>query len=185
MTNPSLYRALAALPTATQGEIYDGQLFTKRRPTGNQVLAASSLCAELNLAYRKHPNSERWWVLKSPEIHFKLDEVVLVPDIAAWRKGRPHIIPDDHKFMTKPDWICEMTSPAAKDVCLWRKLALYAQLGITYLWLATPEQGEIETYQCTGDEWVKTGTFSGCEPVCAEPFAELDMPVAGLLGRDN
>ncbi|GAB3375092.1 hypothetical protein GCM10027567_13500 [Spongiibacter taiwanensis] len=110
---------------------------------------------------------------------------MLVPDIAAWRKGRPLIIPDDHKFMTKPDWICEMTSPAAKDVCLRRKLALYAQLGITYLWLATPEQCEIETYQCTGDEWVKTGTFSGCEPVCAEPVAELDMPVTALLGRDN
>jgi len=29
-----------------------------------------------------------WWILDEPELHFVRDTVVVVPDLAGWRRGR-------------------------------------------------------------------------------------------------
>lgn len=185
MPHPDLYERLETLPSGVKGEIYNGQLHTKPSPPGAHVLAVSSLCAELSLAYRKQADTTAWWVLKEPEIHFKLDELVLVPDIAAWRKSSSPAIPHDHKFLTKPDWVCEVMSSETHHIEHQQKVELYAEQGIAYFWRVYPERNVVETYALSSGKWFPSGEFCGNDVLYADPFLTLGISTTTALGRDK
>lgn len=179
-----LYRDLSSLPPSVRGEIINGQLRTQPRPAGKHILAASNIGAEYHGPYQKGRGGPGgWWILQEPEVHLELNEAVVVPDLAGWRKSRMPHIPDAHKFTVVPDWICEILSPSTASVDRHEKKPLYARYGVQYLWIVDPLAGSLETFKLNGDDWDSTGAFMGSEIVAVEPFADVAVSLSDLIGE--
>lgn len=114
-----------------------------------------------------------WWVLIEPELHLGND--VLVPDVAAWRKERMPVLPDVPAFSVAPDWVCEVISPSTGSIDRAKKLPIYANEGVTHLWLVDPLARTLEIYRLEGERWLLLEVRSGKEIVRAEPFGAVEI----------
>ena len=178
---PPLYEQLSALPETLVGEIIDGVLHTQPRPAGPHALALSTLGMDIGSAYhRGRGGPGGWWILDEPELHLVRDTQVLVPDLAGWRRERMPDIPDDQRFETVPDWVCEVLSPgtAAKDRV--RKMPVYARHGVPWAWLVDPLARTLEVFQLRDGQWLLVGAYGEDEQVSAPPFTEIKLSLEDL-----
>jgi len=85
---PATYDDLVALPEHLVGELVAGELQVSPRPAIPHTVTASALGATLlnRMQFGDGGGPGGWWILDEPEIH--LDEDVVVPDIAGWRRER-------------------------------------------------------------------------------------------------
>jgi len=80
------------VPPHLVAEILTGKLVTRPRPAPRHTLAGSSLGDELLGPFQKGRGGPGgWWILDEPELH--LDDDVLVPDMAGWRRERMPKLP--------------------------------------------------------------------------------------------
>jgi Uma2 family endonuclease len=173
----TLYAAIERLPEGVVGEIIEGQLHTQPRPSGPHVTAASSLMIGVGSAFdHGHTGPGGWRVLAEPELHFRRNLEVLVPDIAAWRRERLPEVPADQRFEVVPDWVCEVLSPSTAGTDRDLKMRVYARYGVPYAWLVDPREQRVEAYALETGEWQRTATISGDTPIRAAPFAEVAVP---------
>ena len=160
------------------------ELVTRVRSTGKHILTASNIGAEYYGPYQKgRAGPGGWWILREPEVHLKLNEVVVVPDLVGWRKSRMPHIPDTHKFTVAPDWVCEILSPSTTCVDREIKKPLYAHYGVKFLWIIDPLAVILETFELHGADWQSTGMFKGDSIVCAAPFEEKSVNLTSLIGE--
>jgi Uma2 family endonuclease len=179
--DPTLYAQLAALPEHVTGEIIDGRLYTQPRPSGRHAVAQRGLGFVLSGPFdfgRGGPGG--WWIMPEPEIHFVLDQEVVVPDLAGWRRERMPQVPDDHRFLASPDWVCEILSPATlrKDRVI--KLPLYARHRVAHAWLIDPLARTLEAFELRAGVWALIATLSENDPVRVPPFDALEFCLADL-----
>ena len=81
------------LPVIRVAEIVDGTLYTQPRPAMPHALASSYPGDELVGPFGKGRGGPGgWWIIDEPELH--LDEDILVPDLAGWRRERMSDHPD-------------------------------------------------------------------------------------------
>jgi len=73
-----------------------------------------------------------WIIIDEPEIHFRLDLDVAVPDLAGWRRERQLKFPTGHKIELVPDWVCEILSPSTRSIDREIKMPQYARYGVLY-----------------------------------------------------
>jgi len=180
---PSLYEQLLTLPEGLTGEIFNGQLRTQPRPAWPHSLAGSRLGADLEVAYgRGRGGPGGWWIVFKPEVHFVLDTVVLVPDIAGWRRERMLTPPEGHKIQVIPDWICEIFSLSTKSTDREEKMPLYARYGVRFAWLVDPRTHSLEAYALADGNWSPLGFFRDDDRVSVAPFAEIVIYLAELWG---
>jgi len=176
-----LYRQLMALPEHLAGEIIGGQLYTRPRPPGPHLLAASALGADIGGAYhRGRDGPGGWWILDEPELHLVRDTEVAVPDIAGWRRERLPRIPRDQRFEVAPDWICEVLSPGTAKHDRVIKMPLYAQYGVAFLWLVDPLARTLEAFVLKDEHCTVIGQFKDEEQVSVEPFTAITLALADL-----
>jgi len=180
-TNTNLYARLEALPTNQVGEIISGQLHVHPRPAGPHALVASRLGADLEGPYgRGRGGPGGWWILDEPEVHFRRDQEVVVPDIGGWRVTRMPRIPRGHRFEVVPDWVCEVLSPSTAQGDRDDKMPLYARYGVAYVWLVDVRHRQLEVYRLDGKDWLRVGVFRGTGGVRVEPFAEVEIMLSDL-----
>lgn len=180
--NMDLYIQLEKLPESLTGEILNGQLYTHPRPGGRHILVSANLGAELHGPFQKSKGGPGgWWILQEPEVHFSVDKIVVVPDLAGWRKERLPQIPESHKFTIVPDWICEISSPSTESVDKEIKMPLYAEYGVNYLWIIHPLQKTLHAYKRAEAVWQLQGSFSHNDVVNLEPFESIRINVADLM----
>lgn len=104
-----LYTQLEHLAFNMVGEIIDGKLYVHPRPTPKHIRTASFLGGELHNPFQKGKDGPGgWWILDEPEVHFEVKTVVVVPDLAGWRRERLSKMPDTAYFTVFPDWVCEI-----------------------------------------------------------------------------
>jgi hypothetical protein len=76
-------------------EIIEGNLVTSPRPAVPHAPAASVIAQDVG-PFDREPGSPAspggWWMLFEPELH--LDEDVLVPNLAGWRRERMAALPN-------------------------------------------------------------------------------------------
>jgi hypothetical protein len=60
-----------------------------------------------------------------------------------------------------------------------RKMGIYAQQGVSYLWFVEPQLETLEIYRLEAGRWVVLGTYAGEDIVRAEPFEAVEL----CLGR--
>jgi len=172
----SLYQQLESLPNGLLGEIIHGQLYTQPRPGWPHAFAASSLGGELVGPYQKGRGGPGgWWIIDEPEVHFVLDQEVLVPDIAGWRQIRMPNPPHGHKVEVIPDWVCEIFSPSTKSKDREEKMPIYAHYGMSYAWLVDPKAHCLEAFELKQGEWVLLGKYEKNAKVCVAPFDNITI----------
>jgi Uma2 family endonuclease len=178
-SRPATYEDLLALPEHVVGEIIGGELIVSPRPAPRHAVATSVLGGELGPPYhsgRGGPGG--WWIIFEPELH--LDEDVLVPDLAGWRRERLPAVPETAYFTLAPDWICEVLSPGTARLDRQRKLAVYAREGVARAWLLDPIERTLEVLRLDGKQWVIVSVHAEDEEVHAEPFEGTGVVLARL-----
>ena len=177
----NLYGQLSALPENLVGEIVNGRLHTRPRPSGPHAVAESSLGDELIGPYQKGKGGPGgWWIIIEPEVHFVLNEVVTVPDLAGWRRARMPRPPEGHRFEVIPDWVCEILSSSTEKFDRTEKMPLYAQYGVRYFWVINPVEKTLEAYELIEDRWTLMGVFKDEQVVQIAPFQEVAIALPDL-----
>src|SRR4051812_37962843 len=129
------YEDLLALPEHVVGEIVGGELVVSPRPAMPHATGASVLGATLlpPFQFGDGGGPGGWWIFDEPELH--LDEDVVVPDLAGWRRERMPAAPTETFVTLPPDWVCEVLSPKTSRHDRTKKLPIYAHAGVPHLWL--------------------------------------------------
>jgi Uma2 family endonuclease len=163
-------------------EIINGELVLSPRPAGPYTAAAGALAEELAPPFKRGRGGPGGWLsLKQPELH--LDGHILVPDLAGWRRETMSVIANEPYFTTRPDWVCEVISPATERYDRGDKVALYAGAGVGHAWLVNPLQRTLEVLQlsaATPRQWLTLGVFRDDAKVRAAPFEAFELDLAVL-----
>jgi Uma2 family endonuclease len=173
------YDDLLDLPVHVIGEILNGQLVTQPRPAPRYARASSIVGGELITSYdqgRGGPGG--WWILFEPELHLGRD--ILVPDLAGWRRETMPNLPEDAYFSSAPDWVCEVLSSGTARIVRAVKMLLYAQNGVSWLWLVDPDARTLEVYRLLDCHWLLEHTWQNDDVVNAPPFAEVSLTMNDL-----
>jgi Uma2 family endonuclease len=173
------YQDVIDAPAHMVAELIGGTLHLHPRPASPHALAASSLVAELGMAFHKGRNGPGgWWIILEPELHVGSD--VLVPDIAGWRRERMRAYPDAPWFDLAPDWVCEVLSPGTRRIDLTDKRDLYARAGVAHLWLVDPRARTLEAFRLDAGHWVLATALKDDESVNVPPFDAISFPLSEL-----
>ena len=178
------YEDLLKVPENLVAELIDGDLYTSPRPAGPHADTSSVLGMLIGLPYRLGRGGPGgWWIIDEPELH--LDEQVLVSDLAGWRRERMPRIPRDHRFVIPPDWVCEVLSPATARIDRGKKMRIYAEHDVRWMWIVDPIARLFEVFTFEGERWSLVHTHSGNDVVRAEPFPEAEIDLASIWGPDE
>ena len=170
------YGLVEALPETVTAELIDGQLHAHPRPRGRHVFLASRIMTEVGRHFDFDPEDPTGWLIVSePEVHFRRDFEVVVPDVAGWQAQRLPGLPTDQRFTHPPDWVCEVLSPSTESYDRRVKLPLYAAYGVTHVWLADADALTVEGYRLQDGQWQPAGSARCPEPITLPPFADKSL----------
>jgi Uma2 family endonuclease len=171
------YEDLMEVPDTKVAEIIDGELVVSPRPASPHAHAATMMGVDVVGAFEGAASEPArpggWWFLLEPELHVEDD--VLVPDWAAWRRERMPVVPNVPFFTLVPDWVCEIVSPSTGRIDRSRKMRHYARDGVTHLWLVDPLVQTLEVYRLEDARWTVVGTHAGNDAVRVEPFEAIEL----------
>lgn len=177
------YADLQAVPSHRVAEIIEGVLETHPRPAPRHAVAASNVGVELSNPFqfgRGGPGG--WIIIDEPEIH--LGQHIVVPDLAGWRREHLVVLPEKAFFETVPDWVCEILSPSTSRMDRGPKRRIYAEFGVSYLWLLDPDEQVLEAFRLTDGQWTLIGTVTGAGAVSLPPFDAISFPLSILFPFD-
>lgn len=178
------YADLEKVPPHRVAELIEGALVTQPRPRPRHAIASSRLGVALGGSFDFDSGGPGGWVfMTEPELHFGAN--VVVPDIAGWRRERLLQLPDTAYLEVAPDWVCEVLSPSTAMYDKGPKRRIYAEAGISYLWLLEPEEQVLEAFQIVSGQWLLAGTAAGNEDVRLAPFDAISFPLANLFPFDT
>ena len=173
------YQDVLDAPAHLVAEIINGTLHTHPRPASRHALATSNLGDELVSPFGKGRGGPGgWWIIDEPELH--LDEEIMVPDLAGWRRERMPDYPDTAYFTLAPDWVCNVLSPSSRKLDLLEKRPLYALAGLGHLWLVDPTDCTLEAFELREGEWVLIASAKDDEPVSIRPFDSITFSLGDL-----
>ena len=113
------YQDVLDAPAHLVAEIIDGTLYTHPRPAPRHAVASTVLGGELGPPFHRGQGGPGgWWIIFEPELH--LEEGILVPDLAGWRRERMPELPESAYFTLAPDWACEVLSASTRKLELGR-----------------------------------------------------------------
>ena len=178
--NPrATYQDVLDAPAHQVAEIVDGTLHTHPRPASAHALASSRLGIEIGGPFdRGRGGPGGWWILDEPELH--LEDDILVPDLAGWRRERMPDYPDTAYFTLAPDWICEIPSASTRKLDLVNKRPIYAREGVGHLWLVDPTDRTLEAFERHDREWALIATAKDDDPVSIPPFDAITFSLGDL-----
>ncbi|MDY0040442.1 MAG: Uma2 family endonuclease [Desulforhabdus sp.] len=178
-TRKAAYEELLSIPENTTGEIINGELVVTPRPSRTHIYTTSALDKKIGSPYQFGEGGPGGWIiLVEPEVG--LGEHILVPDLAGWREDR---YPDEepHNWISvAPDWICEILSPGTRRRDRMEKMPIYAQFGVSFLWLIDPIDKTLEVFRLKEGEWTVAGLHAGEAKVRAVPFIEIEISLSDL-----
>lgn len=173
------YQDVLDAPEYLVAELIDGTLYTNPRPAPRHATAGAGLLGRLRPAFDRGDDGPGGWrILYEPELH--LDDEILVPDLAGWRRERMPELPDTAYFALTPDWVCEVLSPSTRKLDLVHKRPSYASAGIVHLWLIDPVERILEAFQLHDGKWQLIATVEDDDPVRIAPFEAVTFSLGDL-----
>ena len=173
------YQDVLDAPAHQVAEIIGGTLYTHARPAPAHAVATSVLGGELGPPFhRGHGGPGGWWIVFEPELH--LNDEIVVPDLAGWRRERMPELPDVAYFPLVPDWVCEVLSTSTRTVDEQEKRPLYARKGVGHLWLVDPMNRTLEAFALHEGQWLLIATAKDNEPVSIRPFDAITFNLGDL-----
>lgn len=185
LENTVNYHDLFNLPENIVGEIINNALHTHPRPAPKHARAYSALGYRIGGPYDGGLDGPGgWWILDEPELHLNND--ILVPDLAGWRRERMPALPETAWFELAPDWICEILSPSTARVDRVLKMPVYARENVQHLWLVDPDLQTLEVYALDTSRkqphWLLLDSLEGDATVCQSPFDATEFSLGSLWG---
>jgi Uma2 family endonuclease len=178
------YADLEAVPPHLVAEIIEGELVTHPRPAPRHGAASLVLGGKLGDAFQFGEGGPGGWIfLDEPELHLGPD--VVVPDLAGWRRQRLTPLPDTPYLAIAPDWVCEVISPSTETYDRDPKRRIYAEAGVSYLWLLDPRTKLLEAFALAEGKWLLVGTFRNSDDVAAQPFDAITFSLGVLWPFDQ
>jgi Uma2 family endonuclease len=178
------YDDVLRAPPHVVAEVIDGELHTHPRPATPHAQAASVLGEELGPPFKRGKGGPGGWIiLYEPELHLGYAPDIVVPDLAGWRRDTLPELPEAPFLTVRPDWACEVLSPATRRIDRTRKVPLYAREGVHHLWLVDPDARTLEVLRLDGETYRAITTFAGEAPVRAEPFDAIALDLGALWMR--
>ena len=176
------YQDLLDAPENLVAELIDGELLLSPQPRMGHQVAASMLVAILIDAFqRRRAGANGWLIVAEPELHLAREQRVLVPDLAGWRRERTAAIEMDHAAVeVVPDWICEVLSPSTSRLDRLRKLPLYAEHGVAWVWLLDPLARSLEIYRREPEGYLLPGAHGDEAKLHAAPFDAIELDLKEL-----
>jgi Uma2 family endonuclease len=154
------YQDVLDAPENTVAELIEGELVLSPRPAKQHAFVQSELLGLLFPPFRRGLGGPGGWVfLSEPEIH--LDDDIVVPDLAGWRKERAERVDEGAFFTTAPDWICEVLSPSTEARDRSDKLEIYARSHVHRVWLINPVIRTLEVYHRSELVWTRLNSWKG------------------------
>lgn len=176
---PAVYEDLFSIPDSMIGQIIGEELIALPRPSPRHARAASVLGIRIGSPFDMGEGGPGGWIiLYEPEI--KLGSHTLVPDIAGWKKERLPELPDTNWIPVVPDWICEVLSPGTARIDRKKKMPIYAEFGLSYLWLVDPLEKTLEIFKLDAKGWRLMSVFSEDDKFRGEPFQEVEINLDNL-----
>ena len=178
------YDDLYNVPQDMVGEIIEGELITNPRPGGPHALVASSLGIKVGSSFQfgEADGPGGWWIIDEPQLYFEKspEPLSMVPDIAGWKKEKMPTPPKDYKFNIVPDWVCEIASSSTALYDRRSKMPKYAEFGVNYLWIISPEHKSLEVFKNREGSWLVLSIFGENDKVRAEPFDAVEIDLSYL-----
>lgn len=177
-SNP--YLELEQLPESVIGEVLNGTLITSPRPAPRHIRSASVLGSTLFEPFdRGKGGPGGWWILIEPEI--RLNNDVLVPDLAGWRREKVPVIPTEKAYFDiAPNWVCEILSNSTARIDRVIKMPIYAREKIDFVWLIDPERRTLEVYSRSENFWTQIQVFADDMLIKAAPFQDCEIELNSL-----
>ena len=176
---PATYQDVLDAPEHVVAEVIDGVLYTFPRPAPPHTVAMSRLMFTLGPPFDQGKGGPGGWlIVTEPELH--LGDVILVPDLAGWRRERMPELPETAYFSLPSDWVCEIHSPSTRKVDLDKKRPIYAREGVGHLWLVDPIGRTLEAFELRDGEWVLLATLADNAPVSVPPFEAITFSLGDL-----
>ena len=173
------YQDVLEAPPHKVAEVVDGTLYIFDRPASRHTLASLRLGNTIGPPFdqgRGGPGG--WWILIEPQLH--LEEDIVVPDIAGWRRERMPVFPDTAYTKLAPDWVCEVLSPSTRKFDLGSKSAVYARAGVKHMWLVDPIARSLEAKEPRGTKWAEIATLQDNATVSLPPFEAISFSLDDL-----
>jgi Uma2 family endonuclease len=176
------YQDVLDAPEHLVAEIINGELVTSPRPASPHARASSSLGGELYGPFdRGRGGPGGWIILDEPELH--LLGHVLVPDLGGWQRTRMPEMPDATAFELAPDWVCEVLSPSTAAMDRADKVPIYAQCGISHVWLVDPILKTLEALRLDSGSYRLLATSRGNVKPRIEPFDAIELDLSALWSK--
>lgn len=164
-------------------EVVGGEIVEKASPTARHSYIQSNLIADLQPFQQRRGGRGPggWWILSECTVELERHEVYQ-PDIAGWRAERMPRLPEEFPVRIAPDWVCEVLSPttAARDLHVKRRSYHRARVG--HYWVVDPLNLTLSVLRWRDDEYALILAARPGALVRAEPFEEIAIDVASLLG---
>ena len=175
-----------AIPEAERfHELVGGELIEKAAPSGEHGGAQFAIAAKMSPFQRPRGGDGPggWWFASEVEVRLQSREIVR-PDVLGWRRERCEHRPTGSPVELRPDWVCEVISAsnAANDTV--KKLRAYHHNEIPHYWLLDPASGTLTVLRWSREGYITVRSAERGELVRAEPFDEIELAVATLLGDD-
>lgn len=182
---PEVVAGYLQAPDTMVAEVIDGELSLMPRPKPRHAHATVRLSGRLRgFSDPDGDDPGGWVILVEPELHLGPRPDILAPDLAGWRRERfPEGAFDDGApaaITVAPDWVCEVLSDSTETKDRGKKRRIYRRERVGHYWLYDPRDGSLEVSRLENGRWLEVDVFEGDEPVRAEPFEAVAIPLAAL-----
>ena len=179
-SDAELWAELEALPAHLKGEIIDGALHVMPRPRPRHMRVATVLGRYIGGAFDFDEDGPGGWgILVEPGIELPSAPEV-GPDLAGWRRERFVWPEGEEPLRIVPDWVCEVLSPSNAAYDRRTKFPFYARIGVSWLWIVDPRDRTVDGCRLENGRWSVVATFADEEPMRAEPFEAIEIPLSRL-----
>ena len=177
------YDDLFALPEDAKGEVVYGTLHLQPAPSPRHSKVQGALRRFVGGPFDDddgYGGPGGWWILLEVDVRLSNHDIVR-PDLAGWRRSRLPEPWDVRPIEVVPDWICEVTSPSNARYDRVTKTRLYAETGVSSLWLIDPTDRVLEALVLDAGAWREAGRFSDGDVARIPPFEGIELDVGRLF----
>jgi hypothetical protein len=173
------------LPPGYRGQICGGELFIAEAPSPGRAHAMAEIMATLVAGSPLgDPPPAGWHILGNAEIAAGSDRL-LVADVAGWLLDTTGGDEANPPIRTPPTWICEVLGGGPRAFTLTTKRAIYAEIGVQYLWIVDPDAQVLEVFQNQRGKWLLIAAISDERAAAVIPFTSAHFDAGELWLTDR